>query len=145
MLPANAGDKDSTPGLGRSPGEEMATRSSSQPENLTWMSLGGYSLWGHKELDILAREQLSRHGHDLFYLMGRFQSSTCSTEDSTLEGARMEGGQCQEAAGVTVRAESDGDLAPAGGEMKRGTGADRYLEAISRCSGQLIQDASERQ
>ena len=48
----------SIPGLGRSPGEEMTTRSSI----LAWRihgqrSLVGYSPWGHKELD--TPEQLS--------------------------------------------------------------------------------------
>ena len=54
-LPANAGDArdtDSIPELGRSLEEEMATYSSI----LAWKTLwteepGGYSPWGHKQLD----------------------------------------------------------------------------------------------
>ena len=52
-LPANAGDKSSIPGLGITPGEEMATHSSILPgESHGQRSLAGYSPWGHKELDM---------------------------------------------------------------------------------------------
>ena len=53
-LPANAGDMDLVPGLGRSPGEELATHSTPifLPGNLHGQrSLVGYSLWGRKESD----------------------------------------------------------------------------------------------
>ena len=51
-LPANAGDADSIPGSGRSPGEGNATHSSI----LAWEIKGQRSLtadspWGHSELD----------------------------------------------------------------------------------------------
>ena len=55
--PANAGDiKDagSVPRLGRSPGEGQDNPLQySCLENPMDRSLAGYSLWGHKELDIL--------------------------------------------------------------------------------------------
>ena len=55
--PANAGDiKDagSVPKLGRSPGEGQDNPLQySCLENPMDRSLAGYSLWGHKELDIL--------------------------------------------------------------------------------------------
>ena len=48
---ANAGDVGSMPGLGRSPGEGMATHSSILAWEIPW-SQSGYSPWGHKESDM---------------------------------------------------------------------------------------------
>ena len=48
ILPANAGDVDSIPGLGRSPGKEMANQSCILPgKSHEQRSLMGYSPWGH--------------------------------------------------------------------------------------------------
>ena len=52
---SNAGDPGSIPGLGRSPGEEMATHSSILAWRIPWTVY----LWGRKESDIT--EQLSLH------------------------------------------------------------------------------------
>ena len=57
-LPANAGDMDLIPGLGRSP-EEMATYSSVLAWIIPWAEKAGYSPRGRKELDTI--EQLSMH------------------------------------------------------------------------------------
>ena len=47
----NAGDLGSIPGLGRFPGEGMATLSSID-WRIPWTSLVGNSPWGHKESDM---------------------------------------------------------------------------------------------
>ena len=62
-LPTNAGDADSIPGLGRSPGERNGKPT---PVVLSGKSHGqrspaGYSPWGHKELN--TTEQLGTHTH----------------------------------------------------------------------------------
>ena len=53
--PASAGDisdEDSTPGLGRSPGEGNDNPLQLLPGESPWTrSLAGYSPWDHKELD----------------------------------------------------------------------------------------------
>ena len=49
----NAGDPGSIPGSGRSPGEGNATHSKVLPREFDGQkSLGGYSPWGGKELDM---------------------------------------------------------------------------------------------
>ena len=48
----NEGDQGLIPGLGRSPGEGIATLSSTlSGKSHGWISLVGYSPWGHKESD----------------------------------------------------------------------------------------------
>ena len=49
----NVGDLGSIPGLGRSPGEGMATHSSILAWKIPWTEKPStiYSLWGRKELD----------------------------------------------------------------------------------------------
>ena len=55
----NAGDLGSVPGLGRSPGERMASHSSILPEEFHGQrSLVGYSPRGCKELDTTERPSL---------------------------------------------------------------------------------------
>ena len=52
----NAGDPGSVPGLGRSPGESMATHSSTLAWKIPWMgSLVGYGPWGLKQSDMTKR------------------------------------------------------------------------------------------
>ena len=59
-LHANAEDQHSIPGLGRSPGEEMASHSNILPWRIPWTEEpGGYSLWGRKESD--TTEATSQH------------------------------------------------------------------------------------
>ena len=49
----NAGHVGSTPGLGRSPEEEMATHSNILARKIPWTEKpSGYSSWGCKELDM---------------------------------------------------------------------------------------------
>ena len=50
-LPPNAGNEDLIPGLGRSPGEDP-TPVFSPGKSHRQRSLAGFSLWGHKELDM---------------------------------------------------------------------------------------------
>ena len=51
-LPANAGDAGLIPGLGRSPGKEMATHSSILAWEISWTEEPGglYSPWAHKRV-----------------------------------------------------------------------------------------------
>ena len=51
-LPANAGDVGSISGLGRSFGEGNTTAIFLPGKSHGQRSLAGYSLWGHKELDM---------------------------------------------------------------------------------------------
>ena len=53
-LPANAGDSDLIPGLGRSPGEGNATHSSTLIWKIPWTEEPG----GHEELDATARTDM---------------------------------------------------------------------------------------
>ena len=57
--PANAGAEGLTPGLGRSPGEEMATHSRILAWRIPW-SLADYSPWGHRESDTTKRAWASK-------------------------------------------------------------------------------------
>ena len=51
-LLVNSGDSGLIPGLGRSPGEEMATHSSILAWKIPWTEEPGrLSPWGHKESD----------------------------------------------------------------------------------------------
>ena len=60
-LPANAGDKGSVPGLGRSPGGGNGNGSTLLAGRFHGQrSLVGYSLWSHKELDTTEH----RHTHN---------------------------------------------------------------------------------
>ena len=60
----NAGDPGSTPGSGRSPGEEMANHSSIPSWKIPWTEeTGGLQAMGRKELD--TAEQLSMPAHSL--------------------------------------------------------------------------------
>ena len=73
-LPANAGDADSIPGLGRSPGERNGNPT---PVVLSGKSHGqrslvGYSPWGHKELDMT--ELLSIHAEKTKYATPLFKT-----------------------------------------------------------------------
>ena len=65
--PANAGntgEAGSIPGWKRSPEEEMATCSSFMPGKPHGQRrLVGYSLWGHKELDMTEHTHLCCHHH----------------------------------------------------------------------------------
>jgi len=54
----NAGDLDSIPGLGRSPGEGNGNPLLPGKSH-GWRSLVGYSPWGHKELDMTEQLHLS--------------------------------------------------------------------------------------
>ena len=56
----NAGDLDSVPGLGQSPGEENGylPRYSCLEKSMNRQSLVGYSPWGHKALDTTKRLRL---------------------------------------------------------------------------------------
>ena len=59
--PANAGDVSLVPGLGGSPGEEMAAHSSILTWRILWTqrNLAGCSPWGHKESDMPERTELT--------------------------------------------------------------------------------------
>ena len=49
----NAGDPSSIPGLGRYPGERNGNRTSVLARKVSWTeSLVGYSLWGHKQVQL---------------------------------------------------------------------------------------------
>ena len=64
-LPANAGDMGLIPGLGRSPGGEIATHSSISAWRSPWTEKpGGYSPRGHKESDMT---QPCMHAHIIKY------------------------------------------------------------------------------
>ena len=60
-LPVNAGDLSLIPGSGRSPGVEMATRSSILAWKIPWTKEPGrrYSPWDHKESDM--SDRMSTH------------------------------------------------------------------------------------
>ena len=74
-LPTNAGDADSIPGLGRSPGERNGKPT---PVVLSGKSHGqrspaGYSPWGHKELN--TTEQLGTHTHTNTHTLSKARAS----------------------------------------------------------------------
>ena len=52
-LPANAGDASSIPGWGRTLGERNGNPFNIHAQEIPWTEEpgGGYSSWGHKELD----------------------------------------------------------------------------------------------
>ena len=56
--PANAGDVGLIPGSGRSPGEGNAIFLPGKPH--VWRSLLGYSPWGHKELDTVSHNLVTK-------------------------------------------------------------------------------------
>ena len=62
----NAGDLGSTPGLGRYPGRGHGNRSSTLAWRIPWTEEpGGYSPWGHKDLDRTEQVSTVQHIHYL--------------------------------------------------------------------------------
>ena len=71
--PANAGDADSVPGLGRSPEEEVATHSSILAcEIPRTEEPGGPQSWGHRELDTTQQQQYTLQRGNVLGVLGAY-------------------------------------------------------------------------